>query len=114
MSMVVMTKHAVDRASQRLLSIWAKECPRLDPGLYTWLQHIADQVWALHRVPGRHVVGPIKFVIKIDERGRPMLVTVARVGSRRLRQRHADHWAKQQRRKQAEGDAVGENKEYLG
>lgn len=113
MSTVTVTKHAIDRASQRLLRQWAIECPKLEPGLATWLQAIADKTWQLHRTPGRYLVGKVKLVYRLDERGRPMLVTVALVQNRKLKRQHGADWVRQERRKQAEADAVGEHEEDL-
>jgi hypothetical protein len=32
------TKHAMDRISQRLLEVWLAECPERTPGLVTWAE----------------------------------------------------------------------------
>ena len=50
------TPHAVDRASQRLLEHWLKECPDRNPGLMTWLQRRVEEALRTTIVRrGRHL-----------------------------------------------------------
>lgn len=69
---VVVSPHAVDRASRFLVRFWQDEAP--NTGIYTWLSLRAEA--AYRGSPGQVHDDGLWFVFRILQDGRPMLVTV--------------------------------------
>lgn len=60
---IAFTAHAIDRASQRLLDHWTRECADRKPGLYSWLERLAREGMQSAIIPPKD--GELKVITRL-------------------------------------------------